>query len=405
MRTLRSFVIALVLATAPLAPQAFAKGGDKPIPEIQETGISAFDTVFQQVKAIQDTLNGAETRLNGARDKIAIAVGQPPGTSVRMSMWELKQKAGGKVEVKMAGGKPQLSLGGAGGAEAQAGVKAANAAVKEVGLVVVELGKLPQQVAQLVNACKAFPSQVGSAIKEAGLAPTALPKMLKAVGTNVKATAATPKRIASLATTAKDLLAGIPEGIAATSPPTDEAVAAKKSEKKSGSSGGGDGDAPDTETTRLVTEAMAAFGDAEVDDAMRLLDKAQADLAGRKDPVSPSELQLLYQSRALVLLVQGDAAGATTGITRALSVDPDAKPLKSLGAEYAKLHKNLQKSGVVRPVAVSVAGSGEARISGRPATGGSSVELAHGQHLVQVKRGDGWVSKWVDVGSGTVIQL
>ena len=71
----RALIVALWLVLLPLSPVAHAKGGDKPVPEISETGISAFDSVFMKVDKILDTVRGAEGRLNNARDKIAAAVG------------------------------------------------------------------------------------------------------------------------------------------------------------------------------------------------------------------------------------------------------------------------------------------------------------------------------------------
>ena len=56
------------------------------------TGIEAFDSVFRQVKDIHGTLDNVQGRLDTATNQIAAAVHQPEGTSLAMSMWELKQQ-------------------------------------------------------------------------------------------------------------------------------------------------------------------------------------------------------------------------------------------------------------------------------------------------------------------------
>ena len=40
------------------------------------------------------------------QNKVAAAIGLEEGTPIRMTMWELKQRAGGPIEVQMQDGKP-----------------------------------------------------------------------------------------------------------------------------------------------------------------------------------------------------------------------------------------------------------------------------------------------------------
>ena len=135
-----------------------ASAGD--IPSIEATGITAFDSIFLKVKAIHDTLDSAEGRMTAAQDQIAAALGLPAGTALRMSMWELKQKAGGPVGVEMVGGKPKITLGGEGSAEAKAGVAAIDKAVLALALIPKDLAALPAQMQELVAACQQFPGQL-----------------------------------------------------------------------------------------------------------------------------------------------------------------------------------------------------------------------------------------------------
>jgi len=406
--------LAVLCATPVVAPTAYAAKGeqaDKELPQIEMTGITAFDSVFEQVKGIHDILDKAQGRLDGASNKIAAAVGLPEGSSMAMAMWELKQKAGGPVQVKMEGTKPVLTVGGNGGPEAQAAVKAVNEAVVEVAGLPQDLAQLPQQVMKLVESCKALPGQLNpNLLKEAGLKPLDLPKVAKKLGRNVKATAATPKRIEMVVSSAKGVLTGIPQGLKATEPPTEENLAAAKAERKAkkGKKGGNDTEvaAASSVIGGQVDSAMTAFHDAEVQQALAILGQVDAELPKTAQPVPQQDLEELYQSQALVHLVSGNAAAATAAVAQALVVDPDAKPLDHLGPDYAKLHKLLSKADVLREVEVPVQGSGRALISGQPIDASNgTVTLTAGRHLLQVEQGGTWTSQFVWVQDGFALTL
>jgi hypothetical protein len=266
---------------------------------------------------------------------------------------------------------------------------------------------------QLVNACKEFPSQLNpKMLQEAGLKPLELPKIAKVLGRNVKATAATPKRIEGIVGSAKGLLTGIPQGLKATAPPTEEYLAEQKAERKAKKSKGGDlpgGSDLEIAQSRvggMVGQAMTAFHDAEVAQALQLLGEADAKLATLQEPVPSSDLEALYQSQALVHLVSGNAAAASAAVAQALVVDPDAKPIADLGPEYAKLHKLLSKADVLREVEVPVSGSGQALVSGQPISGADgTVTLTAGRHLLQVQRNGVWTSQFVWVQDGFALTL
>ena len=104
-------------------------------------------------------------------------------------------------------------------------------------------------------------------------------------------------------------------------------------------------------------------------------------------------------------MVDGNAAAATANVAQALVVDPYARPITDLGPEYAKLHKALLKSGVIRTIEVSVTGSGVGYISGKRVEAGSDVVVAAGKHLVQTQEGGAWVSQLVWVSDGYTLAL
>lgn len=407
-RTL-SVCLAVALATPLLVTDAHAakvsESKEADVPQVEMTGIEAFDSVFRQVKEIHDTLDRIQGRLDGATNAIAAAVGQPEGTSLAMSMWELKQQVQGPIDVKLQGTKPVLTVGGNGSAEAQAAIQKVNGAVVEVAQLPADLAQLPPQVMKLVEACKGFPAQLNpQLLADAGLKPLELPKIAKVLGRNVKATAATPQRIESLAATAKGVLTGIPDGLAATEAPTEEYLAEKKADKKAKKDTAEAGPVLATVLSPRVDAAMSAFHDAEVRQAMELLAQVDAELPRLNQPIPQQDLEALYQSQALVHMVGGNAAGASAAVAQALVIDPDADPMDHLGPEYAKLHKLMRKADLLQVVQVPVEGSGHALVSGQEVSG-SSIELPAGRHLLQVERNGAWTSQFIWVQDGFSLTL
>jgi hypothetical protein len=92
-------------------------------------------------------------------------------------------------------------------------------------------------------------------------------------------------------------------------------------------------------------------------------------------------------------------------VAQALVVDPTSRPDPALGPEYAKLHKALAKSGVVHLVDVPVSGEGVAFLSGHRVEDVASIRVAEGRHLLQVQRGDRWVTQVVWVREGYALAL
>lgn len=434
MRHLTVLMLALsstpAFAAAP-ASDALTELQTQELPQIAETGIAAFDSVFMKAKAIHDTLDAVQGRILGVQNRVAAALALPEGTPIRMTMWELKQRAGGPLEVQMQDGKPYLTVGGTGSDEVKAMIDAVNKGVADLAGIPTELAKLPPQVQELVAACQGFPAQLNPALlAQSGLSPMQLPKIAKQLATNVKAVVATPKRLETLAVASKDLITGIPQGIAATEPPEQAVqVAVKGSDEKeekaekpakepkaakstavAAGSADGDGGTAEVATTTspisaMVGDALAALGDAEVESAMNLLGDADASLARLAWPIPSTELENLYQTVALVHLVDGNSAAATASVAQALVIDPTAKPNAELGPEYAKLHKALAKSGVVHMVRVDVNGEGVGYISGRRIEGGETVDLGAGKHLLQIERGGTWTSQLVWISEGADIEI
>lgn len=451
---------ALAFAGASSANDAVADLRTKEVPVIQETGIAAFDSVLMDAKGIHDTLDQVQDRIIKAQDRIAVSIGLAEGTPIRMSMWELKQRAGGPIAVETRDGKPYLTVGGTGSDEVKGMLAAVNEAAADLAKIPNDVKNLPPQVQKLVATCQAFPGQLNpQMLSDAGLSPLQLPKVAKTLANDVKAVVATPTRLENLVNATQDVLTGIPQGLAATEPP-EQAVTVEDAKAKSkdkgdkpekakpvkGDDGGtavadadledlddggneahaaaapaassersakpsGSSDAPAGETVgspigAMIADARAQLRDAEIDAAMTLLGQADASLVNLRSPIDASELLDLYETIALLHIVDGNAAAATASVTQALVVDPESKPITALGPEYAKLHKALAKSGIVHIVQVDLDGDGVAYISGHRVEGGATVYLATGKHLVQRQQTDGaWASEMVWVAEGTSITL
>jgi hypothetical protein len=401
---------------------ALAELREQELPSIEETGITAFDSVFMKARAIHDTLDKVQDRIFSAQDRVALAIGLEEGTPIRMSMWELKQRAGGPIEVQMKDGKPYLTVGGTGSDEVKGMLEAVNQATADLVQIPTDLAALPPQVQELVAACQGFPAQLNpNLLKEAGMNPLQLPKIAKTLGGNVKAVVATPKRLEGLVTASKDLLTGIPQGIAATEPPEepvqiakggkdsddgdDEMASSKPAKKSKGGTAEDMPDLPSTPVGAMVSDARAELRNAEIERAIHLLGEADTSLARLAAPISAAELADLYQTAALLHLVDGNATAATASVTQVLVVDPLSRPDPDLGPAYGKLHKMLSKSGVINTIQVDVVGSGTAYVSGHEVEGGGTILIAPGKHLLQVQQGGKWVSEMIWVAEGESIEI
>ena len=217
------------------------------------------------------------------------------------------------------------------------------------------------------------------------------------------------------------MITGIPEGLKATEPPTVENVAAAKEQKKKakgakGAKGadtavaaaGGTGDLALPVGSVLATAvggAWAAFNDAEIDQAKRMLGEAEAQLFTATVPLTADELGTLYQTRGMVYMVSGDAARASAAIAQSLIVDPGAEPLRALGPDFAKVHKSMAKVGLVQNVRVKIEGQGNALISGIAISPNSYVDVPAGAHLIQRQVGDSWTSEMIYISEGYTLSI
>jgi hypothetical protein len=394
-----AFVYALLSSGAAWARPSDARPEKEPV-VIQDTGIKAFDDVFGQVRAIHATLGAAEGRIHAIEARIVAAAGQPAGTSVQNAIVSLREKAGGQLQVKMVGLKPVLTVGGTGGAEVKAALAEINGAGAELVGITADLAKIPEQVKGLISACQALPGQLNPALlAQSGLSPLALPKVAKTLAMDVKATVQTPEHVASLVGAVKGLTQGIVDGANGLAEPV-AAVAEAPAAK-----------APKAAKAAPVVAAVAAVagpvGDrlaaarghlTSADYGAALGDLTDAENAARSASVSAADLGALYQTRAAVYYLDGDPGAALADLARAMAIHPAATADASFGPDVARLYKTVQKAGVLRPIDVTIAGTGSVWLDGKEVPAGTTVALSGGDHLLQYPKGAGYDGMWVHLG-------
>jgi hypothetical protein len=197
MRRLALFV-GLSLVTLSLAhpPEALAapkkeQKEEKALPQIVETGIAEFDSVFMKAKAIHDTLDGEDKKLKEAREQISIALGVATDAPLKTALADLNTKAGGKLKVALEGGTPKLQASEAVPENVQKAMDAVNKLI-DVSAGAASKGKeLYPQAQELAKAAADFPGKLPNLVSD----PMELAKKTKVVTTDVKVTAATPERV------------------------------------------------------------------------------------------------------------------------------------------------------------------------------------------------------------------
>jgi hypothetical protein len=152
-----------------------------------------------------------------------------------------------------------------------------------------------------------------------------------------------------------------------------------------------------------LSEAKAAFLDAETESAEDLLSTAEERLTARGEAIETDELVELYQFQAMVHMVQGHQRAAVRATERALSVLPTGKALPELGEAYAAHYKAVARDMSRETLTIDVEGDGTLRVDGREGTGGRTLKIVEGEHLVQIETADGWVSHKFYIGEDTVL--
>ncbi|MDP2309515.1 MAG: hypothetical protein Q8P18_26065 [Pseudomonadota bacterium] len=187
--------------TADAAPKATkgAAAKEAPLPKIEATGISEFDSVFMKAKTIHETLDVQDKQFVDARAQVAIALGVAADAPLKTAFDDLKAKANGKLKVALKGKMPRLEATDAVPENVQTGIDAVNKLL-DAGESMIDTGvQLVPEAQALAEACADFPSRLTTM----GLDPMKLIESTKKVANNVKATGATPARVDRLVKTSE----------------------------------------------------------------------------------------------------------------------------------------------------------------------------------------------------------
>ena len=141
-----------------------------------------------------------------------------------------------------------------------------------------------------------------------------------------------------------------------------------------------------------LPERLQAIGAAL--DEVRLMDAsdaardAEAELSCQSDVVSNLGLLSLYQLSGAVQMFLGDTAQAELEFGKAIAISPTARIDTSLGADAEALYERVRgRALAVQGGVVTVDPVVQAWVDGQKVEENRPLDLASGQHLVQVERG------------------
>lgn len=201
-RILASLSVGLSLVAVPVVAHAAPKGkaaAEPKLPKIEATGISEFDGVFMEAKAIHDVLDVEDTKLKEARKQLAIALGVAEDQPLKTAFDELLKKANGKIKTALKGKMPRLEASEAVPENVQTGIDSVNKLLDASESMIDHGVELGPKAKSLADACVAFPER----LTNMGLDPMKLASASGKVLNNVKATGATPDRVDRLVKTSE----------------------------------------------------------------------------------------------------------------------------------------------------------------------------------------------------------
>lgn len=350
--------------------------------DLESTGNPAFDRSFAEVSSLDGVLDAAEGRLARLEREVARAVGLSPAAPIVLSVWQIKQVAGGDVRVMNVTGRPILALGMKAPSEAKAAAGTLNEGTQEVAVMAADLSRLPTHLERIIGRIEGLDGADAAEVQR-----------------NLASTRDVRRRAAEVAERARKLLDDVRAGVEAAERPVPETPPAPVATPQP--------EAPrDVQSVAdVLSKAWVAVRQDDLDKARALLDRADQLMPRQIRPVSRGDLVELFQLRGHVALLEGDATAAAWAAAQALTVHPDSEPLSKFGGSYARLHRALAKADIVHKVDVLVSGEGRAYLSGYELGRGSQIQLGQGQHLLQVERGERWESSVVYVRDGFVVEL
>ncbi len=199
--SLRSGLLMLLVSTtllfAPGEAEAGKKGkggGKQAAGHVELTGNKSFDTVFRQLKNLDQAVSGAERSRKSGRHNVVVAMGLPKDATLPKAIAHLKTEAAGKVKVKMSGGKPTLEPSDALPDKVKAEIEAVNGALHDYVDAIKHVAHIPKESAQLVKKAKAFPNEIKAELTSNPLEAITILRSVGTIKDNLKIAAKLPKR-------------------------------------------------------------------------------------------------------------------------------------------------------------------------------------------------------------------
>lgn len=149
-----------------------------------------------------------------------------------------------------------------------------------------------------------------------------------------------------------------------------------------------------------LVRAQAALDDAEVAQAKEILSRAYASLSCQTEVVGTDALRTLFRLDGVVELAADDKNAAVYAVLRAVAVDPiDGFDPAREGPELFALYQTwAARLGPAR-VRVSASPDQEAWLDGRPVRADAPLEVAQGEHLVQIRSASGFESRIAEIST------
>lgn len=150
-----------------------------------------------------------------------------------------------------------------------------------------------------------------------------------------------------------------------------------------------------------LREIGAALDEVRLDEAAEAARLADQELACQTEVVSNLSLISLYQLAGAVQMFLGDAGAAELEFGRAIAISPTARLDAGLGADAEALYEQVRGRALAVPGGlVTVEPVVQAWVDGRRLEENRPMDLAAGQHLVQVERGGELVGATFRLGPG-----
>ena len=154
-----------------------------------------------------------------------------------------------------------------------------------------------------------------------------------------------------------------------------------------------------------VDHAWEQYRDAEVEAAKAALTEAYGSLGCQLEVLSTADLLALYRLDALVSITQDDQKGAVYATIRSVAAQHEGgRPPEEYGPSLAELYDTWSQRLGAALVELTVEGGGDVFVDGRQVVLGQPLQVAQGEHVIQIASPGSVASEVVDIAAAYVIE-